>query len=498
MIFDMDGTLIETNGLVMDLFTNLLEVHPSKVKIKSMDTHTLENKHYEEILRILYPDYNQTHLDALFQIHERIIHKHLKLRPNLLQTLESLREMGLKLYCLTNKNRKIAVNQLAGLCIYHLFDGIITLEDVERPKPDPEGLYKLMLEKKYSKHEMLFVGSGMNDGICGKEATIKTVYMNHDKDDSKTIYFNDVLESFDKLIEYVKDYMPAGRINITKKAYITMLQLTDLSLGNPVNDAKTKRLLTRIIHNEKPDLIVLTGDQVAQETSLLRYQALIVCMEAFKTPWTFVFGDHEYQNLSDFNAFEQLLKTAKYLIFKKGSSSMGLFNFFIEIRSERKTNGLLFFMDSHIKDVYLIEKQLKTGVGSIKENQLKWYDKVVNQYHFDYEKIPSNLIFSHIPPYEFSEVLKENKDSYQGLYLMTPNTPPIKSKLIEYLKKQRALGFFVGHDCYNDFQFYNEGVLFGYGRTTGYKANDTHEIKRGGRVIKLQKSGVLSTYITNT
>ena len=144
----------------------------------------------------------------------------------------------------------------------------------------------------------------------------------------------------------------------------------------------------------------------------------------------------------------------------------------------------------------MIENTPTWGYGSIKENQLKWYSKVVNQYHFPYEKVPSSLMFFHIPSYEFKIVDKNDLNQFEGEFEETPQTPPVNNNLMKYISGLNSTrGLFVGHDHYNDFSFYHQSVLFAYGRVSGYYEYGRSGYAKGGRLIKLHKDGILETNV---
>lgn len=56
-----------------------------------------------------------------------------------------------------------------------LIDTVVSKEDVESTKPDPEGFYKILDNWQLSKDEVIFVGYSEFDMLCGKNAKIKTV-----------------------------------------------------------------------------------------------------------------------------------------------------------------------------------------------------------------------------------------------------------------------------------------------------------------------------------
>lgn len=495
IIFDMDGTLVDSNQLVLDIYQTLTKKYPPMVKLKEIGDEVLLSKSYIEVLKLLYKDPDNL-LNEVYSIHQKKVLEHLKLYPNVIDTLEYLKTRGIKLYLFTSELRHIAITELVCLSIYHFFDDIIAFEDVERPKPDPEGLLRLVLNKRLSKHETLFIGNSIIDGEAGLKAGIKTIFMNHHQEDDKAIFFDETFTNIAELRIYVEDYEPAYRFKFDKNGYFNILQLTDLHLMNCDKDIQTRKLINKLIGQTNPDLVVFTGDQVMSPDGISLYQKLGSWMEEKAIPWTLIFGNHD----TDYNlSYESIIETFKdfeHLIFKKGNQAFGYGNFFIELRDQRKTKGLIFLMDSHKDEYYMINKKPTWGYGMIKENQLKWMDKVINQYHFSYEPMPLGVLFMHIPPYEFSLVNKDDLETYQGTYEEKPCTPPVKSMLFDYINKTNAIkGIFVGHDHYNDFEFYHDNVRLAYGRVSGYYEYGRSGFEKGGRLIRMHKEGFIKTEI---
>lgn len=497
ILFDMDGTLIESNDLVLDIYQSLVKLHPPKVSLKSIPVADVLAKGYPEVLEMLYGKKRPDLIEEIYRIHSELAVNHLKLYPNTMDILESLKSRGIKLYIITSELRKIAIAELTGLSIFHFFEDIIAFEDVSRPKPDPEGIIKLITTKKLNKKEMMFVGDSISDAKAAKDAGILSIYMNWHKDASKMIYFDKTFHAFDELCSFTYDYEPVLTLKMKPNKPFKIVQFTDLHLMNDMKDLKTKGLIKKMIAEHKPDFIVFTGDQTMSKDSPKLYKDLGAYMGQFKTPWSFIFGNHDTDEGIAYEALIEQIKDANYLSYKPGNPKYGYSNYFIEVKDKKLTKGLLFMMDSHVDAFYIIDQKPTWGYGSLKDEQLLWMDSVVNQYHLPFEKVPSSLMFCHIPPYEFKSVTPEQKQDYIGSYHETPCTPPIPNHMMEILsKKNSCKGIFVGHDHYNDYAFYHNQVLLAYGRVSGYYDYGPKGFKKGCRVIELNHDGEINTYVS--
>jgi pyrophosphatase PpaX len=86
-----------------------------------------------------------------------------------------LKSKDLKLGIYTGKARRSFEISCNHLDMGRFFDFSITGDDVEKPKPDPEGLVKALSIMNLCNHEVLYVGDSDADIEAGFRAGIKTI-----------------------------------------------------------------------------------------------------------------------------------------------------------------------------------------------------------------------------------------------------------------------------------------------------------------------------------
>lgn len=171
VLFDLDGTLLNTNDLIFNsfkhTFNTMLDMNPSDEEIKSTYGRPLETtfgaytKDSEELEKIIneYRRYNKLHHDEMCSPFEGAF-----------ELITSLKNKGIKTAIVTSKRRDLVERGLTlGKMIEH-FDAIITPEDTEKHKPNPEPAIKACELLGVNPDEAMMVGDSSYDLICGKKA----------------------------------------------------------------------------------------------------------------------------------------------------------------------------------------------------------------------------------------------------------------------------------------------------------------------------------------
>ena len=84
-----------------------------------------------------------------------------------------LRDMGIKLGVVTNKQHEMAIHCLEVIHLEDVFDILIGYDDVKESKPSPEGIYKAMEAFNIKdKSRVLYVGDNPLDDETAKNAKV--------------------------------------------------------------------------------------------------------------------------------------------------------------------------------------------------------------------------------------------------------------------------------------------------------------------------------------
>jgi len=262
-------------------------------------------------------------------------------------------------------------------------------------------------------------------------------------------------------------------------------QFTDVHWNNDKKDEcdKTIQSFLAVVKNEKPDLIILTGDIVVEKAED-GWKSIASVFSGTNTPWTVTLGNHDDEAEWTREEIFNFLVTQKGFIGSEGEKELtGVGNYILEIKSadEKKTSALIYCFDSNG-----YPKNKKYGSYDwIHFDQIEWYRKNSKEYtkSNNGQPIPA-LAYFHIPLLEFNDVW--GKETTLGEKGEDVYAPEINSGLFSsFLEMQDVIGIFVGHDHDNNYIGITKEIATAYGLVSGYSAYGKFD--RGGRIVEISE-----------
>ncbi|MCF0150568.1 MAG: HAD-IA family hydrolase [Firmicutes bacterium] len=174
VLFDFDGTLIDTNQLVLDSWHNVYKAYGITPPADEVLTATF-GQPLEDALAEFFPEYpveesarhyrsfQQDHFSGTARLYEGI--------PQLLQELKA------RGYLLAIVTSRLWASLKSNKYEFHqqdLFDAIVSQEDTDVHKPQPEPCLIALRKLGISPEEAIMVGDSRLDILCGKNAGCKT------------------------------------------------------------------------------------------------------------------------------------------------------------------------------------------------------------------------------------------------------------------------------------------------------------------------------------
>lgn len=183
LLFDLDGTLLDTEPLIIETFKQTLKKYkPDLVLTRDDEIGFLGPTLHESLEKYLDPESAKLAFDDYRKLNIELHPSLIKTMPHAKELLEALQAKGYTMAIVSSK-KKEAVQlglQLTGLDAY--FSVIIGYDEVKHFKPDPEGLLKACTELKAYHDDAIYVGDSHTDMIAADKAGMYSVaYLTHEE-----------------------------------------------------------------------------------------------------------------------------------------------------------------------------------------------------------------------------------------------------------------------------------------------------------------------------
>jgi len=171
LVFDVDGTLVDNANLIIQLFQDIVLKYLGR-KITKQEVISLWGPPGDEIFKSVFPS------DILTPAWNEFLSRYNTIHPTegffTIDQLNDMKKNVQHMAIFTGKSRKTMVMTLQKLGLIDVFDIILTGNDVERSKPYPDALFRIINVLSLDKTETLFIGDSPLDIMAGKSAGIKT------------------------------------------------------------------------------------------------------------------------------------------------------------------------------------------------------------------------------------------------------------------------------------------------------------------------------------
>ncbi len=200
ILFDLDGTVIDTNELIFRSFEYALD----HVLHTSLPREILRNtfgKPLQQIMQEMGGEQAQQLRQAFvdFSIaHENDIY----LFPGVEETLQQLKALNIGTAIVTSRLYRSALRDLHQFELETYFDVFVTPEATEKHKPNPEPALKALEQLQIEPHQAIMVGDSSLDLLCGRQAGCKTAAVRYS------------LFSQEELLQHQPDYMIDNLLNL--------------------------------------------------------------------------------------------------------------------------------------------------------------------------------------------------------------------------------------------------------------------------------------------
>ncbi|MCS7273079.1 MAG: HAD-IA family hydrolase [Fimbriimonadales bacterium] len=177
ILFDIDGTLIDTVNLIVNALDYTYRKHlgitlsreelrrliglPLKVQMRYLDDRVPESPPHEQM------EADEMAYYAAHRDQERVV-------PEAVEAVRTAYRKGYATALVTSKSRaELALSSLPKLELEAFVDAIVTADDTERHKPAPDPVLKALERLQVAPEQAVYIGDTVFDVACGRAAGVQ-------------------------------------------------------------------------------------------------------------------------------------------------------------------------------------------------------------------------------------------------------------------------------------------------------------------------------------
>lgn len=173
VIFDMDGVIFDTERVYLNLWSKVFEKHG--YKLNPEDYISVMGKGRDVVKKTYIDIYGENlPIEIMYKEKDHLLYEAVKnnqvpVKKGVIELLKYLRESGIKVALATSAKKDRTYTQLEGADLVSMFDCIVTKEDVNLLKPNPDIFIKASEVLEVKPEECIVV----EDSRAGIEAAYK-------------------------------------------------------------------------------------------------------------------------------------------------------------------------------------------------------------------------------------------------------------------------------------------------------------------------------------
>ena len=203
VIFDLDGTLSQTNELIFATFNYVAEKYLGKRLSPPEITALFGPPEEIAIERLVGKEQSAPAMDDFYSFYEHHHPLMASAYDGIREMLDFLKQRGLILAIFTGKGRRTALITLEQIGIRNHFDLIVTGTDVTSHKPSPEGICNVMEKFGLDASQVLMVGDSVSDIRAARGAGVRIASVVWDSYGRDKVMQMDVDYRFYSVVEFV-------------------------------------------------------------------------------------------------------------------------------------------------------------------------------------------------------------------------------------------------------------------------------------------------------
>ncbi len=179
VLFDLDGTLVDTAPDLIACLNQALEIHHqppvSNDFIKPYISYGAAAMIRNSLDDQDDPKLQEKILETMLELYQNNIARHTEFFSGICQTLRDIERIGLKWGVITNKRERFTLPLMEALKLSHRAACIISGDSTGNSKPHPEPMLAGCRQAQVEPCECVYIGDAAHDITAGKRANMKTL-----------------------------------------------------------------------------------------------------------------------------------------------------------------------------------------------------------------------------------------------------------------------------------------------------------------------------------
>ncbi|MDO4552664.1 MAG: HAD-IA family hydrolase [Bacillota bacterium] len=175
VLFDFDGTIMDTNGVIIDSWQHTFRTLTGK-EGREEDIIRTFGEPLSYTMEKTFPDIPVEEAIGVYRsYHWDNFGERITVFPGIVELLEQLKVRGYSLGLVTSRLKGTTMEGLEKYRLEHFFDAMVTCDDTDRHKPDPEPILIALERLGSAPEESVMVGDTRFDVLCARNAGVASV-----------------------------------------------------------------------------------------------------------------------------------------------------------------------------------------------------------------------------------------------------------------------------------------------------------------------------------
>lgn len=175
ILFDFDGTIMDTNGLIINSWQHTFRTIEGKERPEAEIVATLGEPLALSMKNLLPGTPVEQSIEIYRGYQYGNFSDEISIFPGMLELIVELKRQGYKMGIVTSRLTGTTLQGLEKFGIRECFEAVVTCEHTDKHKPDPEPVY-IALDILGSKpEESIMIGDSKFDILCAKNAGVTSV-----------------------------------------------------------------------------------------------------------------------------------------------------------------------------------------------------------------------------------------------------------------------------------------------------------------------------------